>query len=144
MIIFILDPRVIQNPTRCSKRAPPSPNWIWPPLATEPAENMINDKAASTYGIEYPGLAAIVDNTYKGTTEVSTTLECLVKNSVKAYRKSLKEDENNEKVRLKSLVVSGPHVHGLQGKRWDLRVRGLRYEDAGRKGQESDNEACCK
>ena len=50
--------------------------------------NMIDGEAAEAYGIKYPGLAAITGEMSEET-EVSTTLECLVKNAVKAYRRSL-------------------------------------------------------
>ena len=61
--------------------------------------NMIDDKAAEAYGIGYPGLAAITGETSEET-EVSTTLECLVQNAVKAYR-----DRVGQQARLGTLVV---------------------------------------
>ena len=61
--------------------------------------NTIDGEAASDSEIAYPGLAAIVDKN-DDDTEVSTTLECLVKNSVQAYR-----DRVGQQARLGSLVV---------------------------------------
>ena len=67
--------------------------------------NMIDGKAAAGSSKAFPGLAAVVDDKFPGNTEVSTTLKCLVENSVKAYRRSLNKKEDDENVRLGSLVV---------------------------------------
>ena len=62
--------------------------------------NMIDGKAAAGSSKAFPGLAAVVDDKFPGNTEVSTTLKCLVENSVKAYRRSLNKKEDDENVRL--------------------------------------------
>lgn len=70
-------------------------------IGNGPCGNTIDGDAASKSDIAYPGLAAIVDEDEGEDTTVSTTLKCLVKNSVEAYRKRV----GDPSARLGSLVV---------------------------------------